>query len=499
MINNIKRGINMRLNKETLKEELTACAKLRDQGELRRALNRVSKLISLVKKDEITLIKALILKSVILRDVSRPGEALSILEEVLKATKRKRLLREQADIYRQKSYLFVQMGKSADAESLAFESLDIARRASLKTEEANADACIGHVLEDKGDFQGALSWYQEGILICEEVGLWDRKATLLGDIGKVHARTGNLPESFTFLKQALDLAVKIKYEKATISSLYRLGDSYRSIGDEIKAKAFYNQAHDKSMSMGYKREQGDALYGLGQLTLSKQKLDEAKEYFSRALRIFEEMHYLRQVVYCRLAIGHALEQQSRILEALDKYFEALQALPNIFDYTDAYLHIVDDIMSAYFKLGHIKEAQELAGYKKELSESAKLSGVSVNFRKEENMTFAASKIKDIINQMQNIRENIYSVDGLRINFNTNSIKKGEQKIRLTSYQWKILNCLWQKKQQVCTRDELREAIGLKPNLDTRTIDEQIHKIRKNLGTKYILTHRGAGYRLLMPN
>lgn len=496
MVNSMKRHA-MKSSTDKFKLDLPHCSKLREQGELQLALKCVSKLVNFVKNNDVDLVNALILKAVIYRDLSRPHDTIKVLDKALKIATDKSLFREESEIHRQKSYLFVELGKSSDAEALAFKSLTIARKFSLKREEANAGACIGHVFEDKGDFQRALSWYQEGLSICNETDFMKRKATLLGDIGKVYGIIGHLPESFLFLKRALEVSVKIKYEKAIISSLYRLGDSYRSIEDKEKAKDFYNQALEKAMNMGFKREQGDSLYRLGLLAISNQNPEEAIAFLSRALNIFEEINFLRQNLYCLLAIGHALEQQSETLKALEKYLEAFRRLPNILEYTDAYIQIVDNIANSYQMLGHADEPKELSNLVNELREYAATSGVFDDFRKHEKIREVTSKIKKIIDRIQNIRENTYFIKGLFIDFNKKAIKKDDKEVRLTKGQWEILDCLWKKKGQVCTRHELRLAIGIGPEIATRTIDEQIHKIRKELGYEHVLSKRGEGYNLRM--
>jgi hypothetical protein len=194
-----------------------------------------------------------------------------------------------------------------------------------------------------------------------------------------------------------------------------------------------------------------------------------------------------------------LELKSKPLDALEEYLKAFRTLPSILDYTDAYIQIIDDIINSYRKLGHLKEANELSGLSNELREYTRASGVFEDFRKKEKIASATSKIKNVIDSMQNIRENIYFINGLYIDFNERITKKDDRTIKLTRDQWKILECLWRKKGQVCARNELRVAIGWSSDISTRTVDEQIYKMRKKIGPEHILSNRGEGYSLLMPN
>lgn len=477
-------------------KDLSNCSKLRDHGELQSALKCVIALGNASKANEKPFLKALILKGAIYADQGRSNDALSTFEKAFEIADSKALLKEKADILRQQSYLLLQMGKANEAESLAFESLDLARQLGLKREEADAIACIGHVFESKTDYQKALSWYLEGVFICDDTDFMERKATLLGDIGKVYGIIGSLPESISFLNRALELSTSLKYQKAVLSSLYRLGDIYRLIGDKAKANELYNQAFEESKNNGYKREQGDSLYRLGLLEISKKRSDPALEFLSKALKIFEKIGYLRQRIYCLLSIGNALEQDSKIDQALENYLNALKIIPNVGEYIEPYVATVENVITCFRKLGFLSEANGLTNIVNQLKDYTKLGGVFDDFRKKERIGELVVTISNMMRKVEETKSNIYRHNDVLINFNKRIAKKHSREIELTKDQWKIIEALWKSENQICSRAELRTAIGWSPDIPTRTIDEQVYKIRKRIGDEFIQSVRGKGYKLL---
>jgi len=79
------------------------------------------------------------------------------------------------------------------------------------------------------------------------------------------------------------------------------------------------------------------------------------------------------------------------------------------------------------------------------------------------------------------------------------VKVSGQNINLTALEFKLLNYLFDKKGRVATRDILLDRVwGYDADLNTRTVDTHIKRLREKLGDagKYIETIRGVGYRFL---
>ena len=68
---------------------------------------------------------------------------------------------------------------------------------------------------------------------------------------------------------------------------------------------------------------------------------------------------------------------------------------------------------------------------------------------------------------------------------------------MTITEYKLLTHLLRKQDQLCSRGELlQEVWELPPNLNTRTVDTHIKRLRQKMShlAPFIQTVRGAGYR-----
>ncbi|MFA5834977.1 MAG: response regulator transcription factor [Bacteroidota bacterium] len=91
---------------------------------------------------------------------------------------------------------------------------------------------------------------------------------------------------------------------------------------------------------------------------------------------------------------------------------------------------------------------------------------------------------------------------LEIDFETyTAVKKGKS-VAMTSKDFEILRYLWQHQQQVITRDDLLKHVwGYDESISSRTVDNFIVKLRKNIEKdpsrpKHIITMHGTGYKLI---
>lgn len=79
------------------------------------------------------------------------------------------------------------------------------------------------------------------------------------------------------------------------------------------------------------------------------------------------------------------------------------------------------------------------------------------------------------------------------------VKYAGKPVRLTATEFKLLVLLAQRRGRVQTRETLLEEVwGYNPDMDTRTVDTHVHRLREKLGPAgaYIETVRGAGYRIV---
>lgn len=86
---------------------------------------------------------------------------------------------------------------------------------------------------------------------------------------------------------------------------------------------------------------------------------------------------------------------------------------------------------------------------------------------------------------------------LKIDNSQHRVWIDEEEINMTITEYKLLLHLLKKENNLCSRGELlQEVWELPPNLNTRTVDTHVKRLRQKLGVicDYIETVRGAGYR-----
>lgn len=86
---------------------------------------------------------------------------------------------------------------------------------------------------------------------------------------------------------------------------------------------------------------------------------------------------------------------------------------------------------------------------------------------------------------------------LRVDPTAHRVFVDEQEVTLTALEFKLLTTLMERKNRVQSRDSLLEDVwGIYLNVETRTIDTHVKRLREKLGAAgaYIHTVRGVGYR-----
>lgn len=97
---------------------------------------------------------------------------------------------------------------------------------------------------------------------------------------------------------------------------------------------------------------------------------------------------------------------------------------------------------------------------------------------------------------------IYRFADCEIDFRRMSVQRNGLPVTLTAHEFKLLKYLTEKSEQVLTREELlNEVWGYSSYTTTRTVDNQILKLRQKLepdpaNPKHLLTIYGAGYRFV---
>lgn len=101
-----------------------------------------------------------------------------------------------------------------------------------------------------------------------------------------------------------------------------------------------------------------------------------------------------------------------------------------------------------------------------------------------------------------ITEKNITIGALNVNFESYTAEKKGKSVSMSSKEFDILRYLWQHQKQVISRDDLLTNVwGYDESITSRTVDNFIVKLRKNIEKdpshpKHIITVHGTGYKLL---
>ncbi len=114
------------------------------------------------------------------------------------------------------------------------------------------------------------------------------------------------------------------------------------------------------------------------------------------------------------------------------------------------------------------------------------------------------RIKRILKRKSWYRESqksVYTLQGIEIDFNASQIRRKDGVINLTVLEAQVLKYLLDRQGQIVSREELLENVWqIDPQIETRTVDNFIARLRKYLSdpdraTPWIESVRGRGYRI----
>ncbi|MBW1971229.1 MAG: response regulator [Deltaproteobacteria bacterium] len=93
------------------------------------------------------------------------------------------------------------------------------------------------------------------------------------------------------------------------------------------------------------------------------------------------------------------------------------------------------------------------------------------------------------------KEELLIKDGLEIALSSCEVKLNNKDISLTPTEFKILAFLAKNRGRVFTRDQLLDSVwGKDTYVEPKTVDVHIRRLRAKIGSKFIITVRGIGYK-----
>ena len=101
-----------------------------------------------------------------------------------------------------------------------------------------------------------------------------------------------------------------------------------------------------------------------------------------------------------------------------------------------------------------------------------------------------------LKQAEQSQVNIISFDCLRLDIQAKTLHKATERIDLTAKEFQILYKLMQRPEHTVSREMLEESLyAWGDEVESNAIEVYIYKLRKKIGSQYMKTIRGLGYRM----
>jgi two-component system OmpR family response regulator len=110
-----------------------------------------------------------------------------------------------------------------------------------------------------------------------------------------------------------------------------------------------------------------------------------------------------------------------------------------------------------------------------------------------------ARVRAHVRQQTDHKSAVLEVGDLRLNSATGQVTVGGAPVKLTAYQYKVLDYLMHHAGKIVSRTELTEKIYAQDHeRDSNTIEVFIGILRRKVGPDRIVTEKGLGYRLIDP-
>jgi two-component system OmpR family response regulator len=110
-----------------------------------------------------------------------------------------------------------------------------------------------------------------------------------------------------------------------------------------------------------------------------------------------------------------------------------------------------------------------------------------------------ARVRAHVRKTTDHKTSVLEVGDLRLNSATGQVTVNGAPVKLTAYQYKVLDYLMHHAGRIVSRTELTEKIYSQDHeRDSNTIEVFIGILRRKIGSNRILTEKGLGYRLIDP-
>ena len=135
--------------------------------------------------------------------------------------------------------------------------------------------------------------------------------------------------------------------------------------------------------------------------------------------------------------------------------------------------------------------------------SEKVEGLDVGandyLTKPFHMAELLARVRAHVRRQTDHKSSVLEVGDLRLNAATGQVTVNGAPIKLTAYQYKVLDYLMHHAGRIVSRAELTEKIYAQDHeRDSNTIEVFVGILRRKIGSNRIITEKGLGYRLIDP-
>lgn len=110
-----------------------------------------------------------------------------------------------------------------------------------------------------------------------------------------------------------------------------------------------------------------------------------------------------------------------------------------------------------------------------------------------------ARVRANVRRQTDHQSSVLEVGDLRLNAATGQVTVNGAPVKLTAYQYKVLDYLMHHAGRIVSRSELTEKIYSQDHeRDSNTIEVFIGILRRKIGSNRIITEKGLGYRLIDP-
>ncbi len=126
-------------------------------------------------------------------------------------------------------------------------------------------------------------------------------------------------------------------------------------------------------------------------------------------------------------------------------------------------------------------------------------GASDYVTKPFHMAELLARVRANVRRQTDHQSSVLEVGDLRLNAATGQVTVNGAPVKLTAYQYKVLDYLMHHAGRIVSRTELTEKIYSQDHeRDSNTIEVFIGILRRKIGSERIITEKGLGYRLIDP-